>query len=277
MAIDSLVKLGTVLHNGAPYKEVLGDVKYDVLTPHILINQIYGGKKKESYASHSFIELYNPTDEDVDLSGWSLQYRSSINGGDDSVWSKLDLMGMIYAHSSFLVRCKKINDPILGSLDIVDYDQEWNQVINNKGCSIVLVANNRIIESDSVFFDNNTGKPVISDYVDMIGVSGNDTENETQIADEAALFYEKEASRVQSKKIGIRRKRIEDTDDNSVEGDFEEVDYSFDNAEYRNYIKPKCSLDGVWIFNESEIPHYTVSFVKFAGGGYNSKRVCIYF
>ena len=63
---------------GMPYTYTNG-LEYDVTVPHIVINRIYGGKKKESYASHSFIELYNPTGEDVDLSGWSLQYRSSID------------------------------------------------------------------------------------------------------------------------------------------------------------------------------------------------------
>ena len=46
---------------------------------HVVINQVYGGSD-DGYADHSFIELYNPTDEAVDLNGWSVQYRSSADG-----------------------------------------------------------------------------------------------------------------------------------------------------------------------------------------------------
>ncbi|MCD8046167.1 MAG: lamin tail domain-containing protein [Clostridiales bacterium] len=38
---------------------------------HVIINQVYGGST-DGYASHSFIELYNPTAEAVDLSGWTI-------------------------------------------------------------------------------------------------------------------------------------------------------------------------------------------------------------
>lgn len=252
--------------DGTPY--ILNNNKeliYNNTVPHILINQVYGGKKKESYASHSFIELYNPLDEEVDLSGWSLQYRSSIDGGDNASWNKLDITGTIPAKSSYLVRCKSIKDPVEGSIVIDKFDQEWDQVINNKGCSVVLVANNDLIDTDSKVFDNTNGIPDILGYVDMVGVSGNDTDDDEVIAQEAALFYEKEASKVQSKKTGIRRKNLTDTDDNTVDGDFEAVDYSFDNTEYRAFIAPRCSSDGAWEFNEDNIPYFTVTYVNQPG------------
>ncbi|MBO4415625.1 MAG: CotH kinase family protein [Lachnospiraceae bacterium] len=247
---------------GMPYKYDNGLV-YDVSVPHIVINQVYGGKKKESYASHSFIELYNPTDEVVDLTGWSLQYRSSIDGGQNTSWSKADLSGTIPAHCSYLVRCRSINNPMDGSAVITDYDLQWDQIINNKGCSVVLVANTNLINADAEVFDNLTGRPLIYDYVDMAGVSGNDTDDETVIAKEAALFYEKAASQIQSKKNGIRRKAFRDTDDNSEEGDFEAVDYSFGNEDYIAYIFPKCTADGPWEYNESTVPGFNVTFVKY--------------
>ena len=64
------------------------DMNYDVENPHIIINQIYGAGDG-GYVSHSFIELYNPTEFDIDISGWSVQYRASqasnINKNDWSV------------------------------------------------------------------------------------------------------------------------------------------------------------------------------------------------
>lgn len=56
---------------------------YDVNIPHVMINQVYGGSD-DGAASHSFIELYNPCDEAVDLKGWELQYRSSEDGKEQS-------------------------------------------------------------------------------------------------------------------------------------------------------------------------------------------------
>jgi 5'-nucleotidase len=46
--------------------------------PGIIINEAYlsGGSANAPFAS-KFVELYNPTDEDVSLDGWSLQYRSA--------------------------------------------------------------------------------------------------------------------------------------------------------------------------------------------------------
>ena len=51
---------------------------YDVSTPHVIINQIYGTGNSGNI-SHSFIELYNPTAETVSLEGWAVHYRSSEN------------------------------------------------------------------------------------------------------------------------------------------------------------------------------------------------------
>src|SRR5690625_7199647 len=46
----------------------------------VVINEIYtrGGSSGEPF-DHKFVELYNPTDGEIDLNDWSLQYRSSAN------------------------------------------------------------------------------------------------------------------------------------------------------------------------------------------------------
>ena len=52
-------------------------VKPDVKNDHILIHQVYGGGKNDGTpVSHSFIELYNPTDSAISLEGYSLGYLS---------------------------------------------------------------------------------------------------------------------------------------------------------------------------------------------------------
>ncbi|MCL1904181.1 MAG: lamin tail domain-containing protein [Oscillospiraceae bacterium] len=65
---------------------------------YVIINQVYGnGNSGEGTAvpavSHSFIELYNPTDTPVSLSGMSLQYIRGISSNYPTFgdWEKLDL------------------------------------------------------------------------------------------------------------------------------------------------------------------------------------------
>ena len=95
---------------------------YDVTEPHVIINQIFGGTG--GYVSHNFIELYNPTDETVNLTGYALHYRSSSSdtSGNSAEWVKLELTGNIPSHHSYLVRCAE--DPTCSRTDrtIMSYD-----------------------------------------------------------------------------------------------------------------------------------------------------------
>jgi DNA/RNA endonuclease G (NUC1) len=53
-----------------------------VQQPHIVISQIYGGGGNASATyTNDFVELYNPTSVDFDLTGWSLQYSSATADG----------------------------------------------------------------------------------------------------------------------------------------------------------------------------------------------------
>ena len=71
---------------------------YAAESGHVIINQVYGASD-DGYADHSFIELYNPTDKNVDLNGWSVQYRSSASGNQASDWAVLKLTGVIEANA----------------------------------------------------------------------------------------------------------------------------------------------------------------------------------
>ncbi|MFQ4150081.1 ExeM/NucH family extracellular endonuclease [Arthrobacter sp. LAPM80] len=70
--------------------------------PHVVINEAYlnGGSAGATYAN-KFVELYNPTDASVDLSGWSLQYRSPAGTGLPG--NVAALSGTIAAKGYFLV------------------------------------------------------------------------------------------------------------------------------------------------------------------------------
>ena len=195
---------------GTPYT---AEGAYDVTVPHVIVNQVYGGSD-DGAASHSFIELYNQTAEDVDLSGWRLAYRSSEDGDDSEQWSYLELTGVIRANGYYLVRC--------GATSGTDYtvpagDQEWDIQLHNKGVSVVLLD-----ESAEDLTDTFTGTVTEENrpegYIDLLAVQGNDTED-SQIPP----VYEGAYEDLQSKKKAVRRDDFADTDNNA--DDASDVDY----------------------------------------------------
>lgn len=114
---------------GTPYNT---EGQYDVTVDHVIINQVYGGSD-DGDASHSFIELYNPCDETVDLNGWELQYRSSEDGDHSDSWQQLALTGTIPAQGYYLIRCGATED---GAYQVPEGDQEWDVQLHNKGVSV---------------------------------------------------------------------------------------------------------------------------------------------
>ncbi|MBR0151173.1 MAG: lamin tail domain-containing protein [Synergistaceae bacterium] len=76
---------------------------YDVNTPHVVINQIYASTNGN--ISHSFIELYNPTEQAVSLNGWAIHYRSSpADSVSSDKWYMTELDGTIPPRHSYLIR-----------------------------------------------------------------------------------------------------------------------------------------------------------------------------
>ncbi|TCD10570.1 T9SS type B sorting domain-containing protein [Pedobacter frigidisoli] len=69
---------------------------------HIVISEVYGGGGNSGATfKNDFIELYNPGNTAVDLTGWSVQYSSAAGTG---TWAKTDLAGSIPAKSFFLIQ-----------------------------------------------------------------------------------------------------------------------------------------------------------------------------
>ncbi|MCL2815286.1 MAG: metallophosphoesterase, partial [Oscillospiraceae bacterium] len=268
--------------NGTPY-DISGD--YDVTVPHIIINQIYGGQKVDTVGytldntvpvSHSFCELYNPTDKDIDLDGWTLHYGHNGEYADDGQqrgdWAKLELSGTIKAHTSFLVRMKETtatsaylrlnlyNDTKAGKSGDIDgigsADQDWDQYAINKGGVFVLIAGDVDLNKDENPFDNSTGEPAIECYVDMLGVGGNDSYNGNIFA------YEGNYTGSQSKQKSIRRVDFIDTDHNATEDDvsppYAEADtliigYNVISLAQLAWARPRAQADGVWATYQSGV------------------------
>ena len=105
----------------------------------VIIEQIYGGGGKgETPISNSFVELYNPTDVSVNLTGYFL-----INGDNT-----LSLTGTIPAKGSYLIvgAEESTTDEYL-TYDLPDADQTCDWVINNKSYTIRLMKGEEEIDS----------------------------------------------------------------------------------------------------------------------------------
>ncbi|WP_088071672.1 DUF4350 domain-containing protein [Gottfriedia luciferensis] len=69
-------------------------------TDHVVISQYFGGGGNTGAPyNKDFIELYNPTDQDVVLDGWSVQYASKAG----TTWQVTPLNGSIKAHGYYLI------------------------------------------------------------------------------------------------------------------------------------------------------------------------------
>lgn len=72
-------------------------------TGHVVINQAYGGGGNSGAEyKNDFVELYNPTDKDVSLDGWSVQYASKTGGFNFN--NITPLSGTIKAGGYYLIR-----------------------------------------------------------------------------------------------------------------------------------------------------------------------------
>ena len=196
---------------GIPYDE---QGNYNVQIPHVMVNQVYGGSD-DGYASHSFIELYNPCDTAVDLNGWELQYQSSPDGEEDG-WQELTLTGTIPAGGYYLVRCGVTTDAESGAYQVPEGDQEWDVVLHNKGVSVALFSEDVTLTDDFSGPINEGNRP--EGYVDLLAVQGNDGED-----GQMPVAYEGSVQAEQSKKKAVRRDNFTDTDDNSA--DVEIINY----------------------------------------------------
>ncbi|MFJ5718151.1 Ig-like domain-containing protein, partial [Neobacillus sp. NPDC093127] len=71
------------------------------IADHVVISQVYGGGGNAgAQYKYDFIELYNPTNQQVSLEGWSVQYA----GATGTSWSVTKLSGTIKAHGYYLIQ-----------------------------------------------------------------------------------------------------------------------------------------------------------------------------
>ncbi|NBH12700.1 hypothetical protein D3Z36_00505 [Lachnospiraceae bacterium] len=190
-------------------------VKTELKNDHIIINQVYGGGANNGTpVSHSFIELHNPTDDEISLNGCSLGYISGGKNGAAVQEVRLALTGSIPAHASYLVRCEAQDEgtPELITLRLEAFDQEWSQSIDNKRYQLILYHGEEIVD----------------------GVSVNETAVEGPALPDGTI----------SKQKAIRRKDFADTDNNQE--DFEVISYQGATPAVVEANRPRSLKDGSW-------------------------------
>lgn len=224
VAVTSSIETGSLV--SAPTDAV---IKEELKNDHLIINQVYGGGANDSTpVSHSFIELYNPTDNAISLEGYSIGYLS--NGKSNTPQEvKLALSGSVPSHTSYLIRCEQqdTSTPDLIKFTVSKFDQEWTQTIDNKRYQITLYKGNKVEDAVSVNEGNVEGSALSDGTI--------------------------------SKQKAIRRIGFADTNNNTA--DFEVVSYK-DDATAATEKYPRSLADGAWGSGETPKPekYYTVTF-----------------
>ena len=227
--------------------------------PSLVIGFVYFGTDNASSCTSSFVEIYNPNDFTVTLTDtYALHYKSMASSGSQYTpdWIKLDLVGDIPAHGSFLVNfglTGSVPNGQVGRLDLSDktFDQNfvWPDGITpcNKGVKLVITSNQDQLPSDLKNPFNGDGNGQIAGYVDMFGVSGNDLTNPNVDGYETAGLLAGDSG-AQSKQKGFARigadgVKYEDTDNNV--NDFQQVDFRSSDLNDPMLV-PRSLEDGAW-------------------------------
>ncbi|WP_054023068.1 5'-nucleotidase C-terminal domain-containing protein [Bacillus sp. FJAT-28004] len=95
--------LAALLFAGGTLGSLGAPVQASPAGDNIVISQVYGGGGNSGATlKNDFIELYNPTDEDVSLSGWKVRYTSSKGTFEDKISTVLS--GTIKSKGYFLIQ-----------------------------------------------------------------------------------------------------------------------------------------------------------------------------
>jgi hypothetical protein len=205
---------------------VAGSPKLMILQANTYGNDNGGGGGFPS----SLVELYNNTNNGIDLSGYYLHI-----GSNGSAWSHvIALTGTIPAQCSFLIVALADSSSNGQRALLSSADQTAVFTLDNGNFKIALLRNRSVVLSvDNPF----TEASLNADYVDMLGVG-------------TANGYETAATTASSRPQARRRTSLADTDNNSA--DFGNADYRGrtatngvdDNQLYK--IWPRNSVAGAW-------------------------------
>ena len=88
--------------NDAQGRSASSSILLTVQQPHVVISQVYGGGgNTNAIYTNDFVELYNPSGQTFDLTGWSLQYTSAT--GDSWEFTRQPIGGTIAPGEYYLI------------------------------------------------------------------------------------------------------------------------------------------------------------------------------
>lgn len=247
----------------------------------LIINHMYGTGSDISVktpVSHSFIELYNYNDVEINLKGLYLWYRAKTGS-----WQSLELKGIVPPKHSFLIRGKQHMDPYADTvtLPILDYDMEWNIKFSNQGFSVYLCIGDSTPEDNPVRqVKDALGNITFTNgrYIDLLGAGG---KNE----DETIIAYDIRYLHCMDKNTGVHRIDFANSGTKNIgsnalvkgnnEADCEPVDYTnCDTSIYR----PRSLKDGRWneFYDKDKQKETSPRFINISFGenGDNSRCFC---
>ena len=194
----------------------------------IVLQAFGGGASGAAGVSHSFVELYNLTNQDISLDGVSLFYADGTtvpvgqvnNETADGEWVRLPLSGTIPANGSFLILGPRTSTVARHQIadGYGDINNE-NFILSNRAFKVVLIMGSPNLGDIQNPF-NIDGRP-IAGYIDMVG-----TANEYGMRDR--IFGFEYAPARNSASVAVRRIDLYDTDNNAE--DFESLDYRVANG-----------------------------------------------
>jgi len=224
----------------------------------VMIHQVYGQGSDNrtpgpstNIFSHGFIELFNPTNAEVNLNGWSLQVQ---NGPGISTWQRLPLTGTIPARGSYLVLSSGSNawsnTTVVNGVPRVVFsttttgntpgrpDQLWNLEFSNNNMVVALVRNNTTLPNAITNWAN------IQDLVGIMQRDGN--------PDTVGHFLGNNPAEGISRQAVVRR-RVDFRDDRRNSNNFNRIDYRTPanssegtNADELAQYRPRSSTNGSW-------------------------------
>lgn len=215
----------------------------------LIINQIYGGGTGAGEigpVSHSFIELYNDTDRDINLKGMYLFYCTIEN-----TWQKLALRGYIKQKHSFLIRGNLavdiknvLSDAVRCKID--KYDQEWPIDMASTGFIAFLAIGSKNPTGDELkrqYTNTGTGATTKVDrFIDAMACNGrNNTQSRIPYYTELTVrsFLDKNTAcrKIDSGFVSNTKRTFD------CFKSVQEIDYSTCNV---SMYRPRCSEDGIW-------------------------------
>jgi hypothetical protein len=236
----------------------------DELAGKLLILQAYGNGPMDGNSpggvSHSFVELYNTTDEEINLDGIVLYYAdgtststSDNTATEDEPWKRISLDGKtIPAGASFLVLGKKHTDISSTRFIIGDNYGDINDdnfILSRRAFKVALIRSTKTLTVQNPFNIDRDGKKA-DGYIDMVGAANEYSDN-INGRDRINGFEYRPARNSASE--SVRRVDIDDYDDNFM--DFESIRYAIGDSSTGNKSisdemlevrKPRNSNTGAW-------------------------------